>query len=307
MLRDSLTILDFPAARPDGKRGLPGKSDSGESVVAPHSQDQAQDPRVQMQVIVTVDMIQGQPGLPERFKLGPDFRLERFPNARPQRELESRSRGMIGKFPTGIHQIGDFLRGQDGPAFDEDEMESDFQRRGLPGALDGIGRRRPPPSGWRWLVFPGDEPLRWLIHRHREAKIVAVEDHPSHAFPSLAMRRPVPGKDKMGPAPHSRSFGVGKEEGDQGGQVPEGEQIKAAQTFPVAQAPPQDDSRSRQPQQKSRRQYRQRPEGRPGARPHKGGQKGLSGQRPSPQTRWAGPRGCFDPSRPGVPTIGRDS
>ena len=95
-----------------------------------------------MQVIVTVDMIQGQPGFPERLKLGPDFRLELLPYARPQRILESRARGMIGKFPTGIHQTGDRLRRQDGAALDQNEMQSDLQRRGSPGALDGIGRRR---------------------------------------------------------------------------------------------------------------------------------------------------------------------
>ncbi len=136
---------------------------------------------MQMEVVVAVDVIKGEPGIPVGLKLGADLSFQLFADAGPESILETGFRRMIRKHPPGIGKIGYRAGREDGAAFDQDQMQSHVKRWEPSRALHGVRcRSRADHEAGR-----GQDPTAMtfadcLIDGERKPEIVAVDDHPFH-------------------------------------------------------------------------------------------------------------------------------
>ena len=100
--------------------------------------DLAGDRRMQVKVLVRVDVIKRKPGGGEGFELGFDFRPHLRAHARARENIEPETRDVGAKAPAPIEEIGQPVRRQHRPALDQHQMQTDTQALQAAGAGDGV-------------------------------------------------------------------------------------------------------------------------------------------------------------------------
>ena len=133
------------------------------------------DDRMQMEMLVGVDVVERQPGRAKRLELRFDLGCELPPDARaeamssPTRAMSARNR------PCASTRSGTLSRRQRRPALDQHEMQPDAQARQPPRPRDRVGRggrRRHQARGRQNAVAM--RLLDGLVDLGREAEIVGV-------------------------------------------------------------------------------------------------------------------------------------
>ena len=97
---------------------------------------------MEVQVEVAVDVVKGQAGGLEFFKLGGDF-VAQLAAAFPGGEVAPAGEdGVVGELLLGIHQLWNFCGGEGGASADEREVQADAQFGILLRQSDGLGGER---------------------------------------------------------------------------------------------------------------------------------------------------------------------
>jgi hypothetical protein len=98
---------------------------------------------MQVKMLVSVDMVEGQSCGAEGLELGADLRQHLSSRTRQKKHRGACSRHVRSEPPARINQIGHRVSRQDGPSLHQRQMEAYRQPREPPRQLHGGGRRRP--------------------------------------------------------------------------------------------------------------------------------------------------------------------
>ena len=105
---------------------------------------------MQVQVLMRVDVIQGETSRGERLELGADLGGEMTPDAGGKKIAKTGGELTVGKAAVAIDEAAELSRRQDGVTVDQHEMQPDFEAWQ---AAAPEPRHRPRqalrPSGWR--------------------------------------------------------------------------------------------------------------------------------------------------------------
>jgi hypothetical protein len=96
---------------------------------------------MQMKMLVRIDVVERESARAIGFELRLDLRRQLAAHRRPQEDVDPETDHIAAEVPVGIDEIGQLLRGQDRPAFDQDQMQADVQPRQPPRPRDGVLRR----------------------------------------------------------------------------------------------------------------------------------------------------------------------
>src|SRR5262249_52979459 len=80
--------------------------------------------RVQMHVIMGIDVVEGDAGGSKGIELRPDFPLELPPRRRREEPADSRTEQVIWKRPARIDQVGNLFRRKGRATIDEHDMQT---------------------------------------------------------------------------------------------------------------------------------------------------------------------------------------
>ena len=146
-------------------------------MLPPDSENQAEDRRVELHVIVHVHVVKGEACCPEGVELGADLLLELTPGRGKNEIAESRPHEAVPEPPLPAHQGRDCGRWKNRPAPREDKVQPHPQVRQPPRPQDGVAR------GWGadHQARRGEDPpqvglLDRLVDGNGETEIVAGED-----------------------------------------------------------------------------------------------------------------------------------
>ncbi len=168
--------------------------------------DLGRDRRVQVKMLVGVDVVEGQAGGRKGRELCFDLGGKLPPYVRSQ-EGEAGADHIVAKPPVVVDQVGQLLGRQHRPAIDQHEMKPDPQARQSLGALDrvGHGRARDHQAG-RTQYTVAVRLLDRLVDCTIGAEIVGGNDQLLQATASLRRRR----KSKNSTPSRSRRFIMSK-------------------------------------------------------------------------------------------------
>ena len=121
-----------------GKR-LARHAQRAQSVPAACVDHRACNGRVNVKMMVRIDVIERQAGRGESIELRRDFRRELFAHFRAQEDLRAERRHVPAQPSLVVDEIRDGSAGKCRPSIDEREVQPDTQRRKAAGALDRIG------------------------------------------------------------------------------------------------------------------------------------------------------------------------
>ncbi len=177
--------------------------------VAPADPDhQAGDGRVQMEVLVGIDVVERQAGAREGVELRLDLGRELALNARPEEHVGAAQRHVGAEQPVPADEIGHSRGRQHRRGLDEGEMQPDAQARQPLGAGDGVGTGRRSHHQARG----GEDALRMgqldrLVDLASEAEIVGGDDEVLHRRIASPARREEPeGNARL--TPPDRGYGA---------------------------------------------------------------------------------------------------
>jgi len=135
-----------------------------------------------MEMVVSIDMIEGQPGLAKRRELGADFRFQLPTGRRAKEDIDAGAHHIDGETPARIDQIGYSLRRQDRPPVHDDHMQTHPEGRQGSGTGHRVGRRgRPHHQAGRGQYALAVRDLDRRIDRLRKAEIVRRNDESPQA------------------------------------------------------------------------------------------------------------------------------
>ncbi len=143
----------------------------------PDLDHEPRDSRVQLHVLVRVDVVERQAGGAERRELCPDFRGKLVPNTRREEIPECRVQLIVVEMPVRAHQAAQLRGRQRRASIDQHQMQPDAQPPQAARPLDGIGRRRRrhhQAGAGKDAVAVG--PFDRFVDRDIEAEIVGTED-----------------------------------------------------------------------------------------------------------------------------------
>ena len=143
-----------------------------------------------MEMLVRVDVVEGEAGRREGLELGRDLGLELTPHARACKDVEPEPSHVGAKAPVAVDEVGDALGRQSRPPLDQHEVQADAQSSEAVGAPDRVGG-----YGFRHHQARGGEDavamrrLDRLVDLGREAEIVGRDDEALQAATSRRSRR----------------------------------------------------------------------------------------------------------------------
>jgi hypothetical protein len=157
--------------------GLGRQANRPQSVIAADFDDEAGDGRVQMHVLVRVDVVEGEAGGAEGLELGADLLGELAPNSGREEIPKTGTERIIPKTAVASHQAAQPIGRRNRAAADQYEMQPDPKPWQPARSLNRIG------DGWRpdhqargrqdavaMRLFDG------LVDRYVQAEIVGAED-----------------------------------------------------------------------------------------------------------------------------------
>jgi len=171
--------------------GLERQANRPHPVFLPDLDDEPRDGRMQVEMLVRVDVIEHETGGAKRAELGADFGGELAPGARREREAEAGAYHVRIEGAIGPGQRRDLRRRQYGRAIGQHQVQADAEPRKPPGPRHRVGGfRRADHQARR-----GQDAIRMglldcLVDRDVAAEIVGANDKPSHGL--SPRRRPGP-------------------------------------------------------------------------------------------------------------------
>ena len=150
-----------PGGAPGGKERLVRQAHGTAARIRGRSQHQRHDRRMQVHVVVRIDVVEREAGGAERLELRPDLGRELPPNVRQQEKAQARRcRAASAACPGRVGESRDPRRRQRGAPTHDDEMEPDPQPRQQPRPRDGVRRRGAETIRMPWSGCRGDAPAR---------------------------------------------------------------------------------------------------------------------------------------------------
>src|SRR6201988_4170011 len=104
-------------------------------------QDLRGEDRVQMKVLVRVDVIEPPPGAPKRLELRCDLRRNLAAHPGPKENIEGGLDHFDKKMTVGVDEVGEAFRLQDGAAIHQSEMQTHAQRGQARRTAHSVARR----------------------------------------------------------------------------------------------------------------------------------------------------------------------
>jgi hypothetical protein len=92
-------------------------------------------------MLVRIDVVERQSARAIGFELRLDLRRHLAAHRRAQEDVDPETDHVAAEVPVGVDEIGQVLRGQDRPAFDQNQVQADAQPRQPPRPRDGVLRR----------------------------------------------------------------------------------------------------------------------------------------------------------------------
>src|SRR5439155_7592144 len=135
---------------------------------------------VQMKVEMAVDVVEGQAGHAESFKLRVDFALELRSQFRPKKVANAARHRMAAEIPAGINQAGNGARRQRRGSANQTDVQADTEPRILPRQFDGFVRS----LAIDHQTGGGEDAFAMRAHDgvidgRRTAEVVGVDDEPA--------------------------------------------------------------------------------------------------------------------------------
>ncbi len=135
---EKLSAESSPGSGPGGPEGFIRESHRFHPVIASCFQNELQDGRMKVHVVVGVDVVQREAGFFESIELCADFRFQ-LPSHRPPEEEANSGKDKTRREAAPIvYQTWYFLSGEQWGSVYQYEMEPNFQPREHPGPLHGI-------------------------------------------------------------------------------------------------------------------------------------------------------------------------
>ena len=159
-----------------GKR-LARHAQRAQSVPAACVDHRACNGRVNVKMMVRIDVIERQAGRGESIELRRDFRRELFAHFRAQEDLRAERRHVTAQPSIAVDEVREVRGRKRGTSVDEREVQPDSQRREAARALDRVGDRRPAHHQARSAQNPpGVGKLDGAIDLRRQAEVVGGDD-----------------------------------------------------------------------------------------------------------------------------------
>jgi hypothetical protein len=108
--------------------------------LAADGSDHPEHNRVQLKMLVGIDMVEGETGALKQVELRHDFREELTACISARYEFESQSDHVAPEIAIGARQPCDLLEAKSGPPFEENQVETDAKLRHCSCAPHGIAR-----------------------------------------------------------------------------------------------------------------------------------------------------------------------
>ena len=160
------------------------------AVIGADLDDEPRHSRVQMHVLVRVDVVERETGRAKRLELRPDFGREQSACLRAEEKPQTGSKRVVVEAAVAANEAAEFLRRQDRIAVDQHEVKTDMEVRVAPCPRDGVGRSwgtDHQASGGQDAVAM--RPLDRLIDRNIATEIIGGDDQPPEAQGQLAISR----------------------------------------------------------------------------------------------------------------------
>ena len=159
---------------------LTGQADRAHPIGAADLDDQPCDRRMQVHVLVRVDMVEREAGRPERLELGADLGGKQAPHPRREEIAQAGADLVVGETPVRADQATDLVRRQHRAAVDQHKMQPDAQARQplRPRHRVGRGGRADHQARAGQDAITAGR-LNRLVDRDVAAEIVSRDDQPS--------------------------------------------------------------------------------------------------------------------------------
>src|SRR5215472_3574799 len=138
--RRSIVILGESGAQRAGR--LEGYTHRLHAVVSPDLDDEPRNRRMDVHVLVRIHVIEPQTGRTKRLELRLDLHRELTSNSRHKEKPDTGAGHVSVEFAISVDELRDFGPWQNRPPVDEDEMQTDAQRRKASRAFHRIGGRQ---------------------------------------------------------------------------------------------------------------------------------------------------------------------
>ena len=169
--------------------GLVGHADRRDAKLAREPHEDRLHRRMQVEMMVAIDVVEVEPGPTERGKLCADLGLRLRLRTAAEVDASAHAHGIARKASIGTNQIRDLLGRQRRPAVDQHEVQPDGETRQAPCALDRIrrgGRRHHQARGCQDAVEMAE--LDRLVHGNGQPKIIGGDDQSLRHYSSHPAR-----------------------------------------------------------------------------------------------------------------------